>query len=83
MPDMSLTHEIKTRVDEETGALLRRRASATGCQVSELVRDAIYLIEHGMTFGEYVAKHRRQALGLSVAIAAQQRADAWPGDGRA
>jgi hypothetical protein len=73
-PDMSLTYEIKTRVDEATGASLRHRATASGCQVSELVRDAVYLIEHGVTYGEYVAQHRRKALGLSVTDAGRMRA---------
>ncbi len=49
MPAYPAALTIKTRVDEETGASLRRRATAAGCQVSELVREAVYLIEHGMT----------------------------------
>ena len=30
---------------------------------------------HGMTYGEYVAKHRRNALGLSVPVGSQWRSD--------
>ncbi len=60
-----------------------RRATAAGCQVSELVRDAVYLIEHGMTYGEYVAKHRRNALGLSVPVGSQWRSDDGTDGGRA
>ena len=73
--DMSLSHELKTRVDESTGALLRRRANLTGCGVSDLLRDMVYMVEHGMTHGEWVAKPRRAALEVNGPTTGQGRAE--------
>ena len=58
----ALTDVIKTLVDGETADLWRRRANVAGCSSSDLLRDAIYQIIHGKTYGEHVADLRRIAL---------------------
>ena len=59
---MKLTETLKTLVDDNTAALFHRRANAAGCNTGEFLRDMVFMMEHGMTHGEYVAQSRRIAL---------------------
>ena len=61
---MSLSETHKFSLDTHTSDLLRKRANRAGCGVSEFVRDLVCMLEHGCTYGEYVAKHRRELLQM-------------------
>jgi hypothetical protein len=58
---------------EDMAQTLRADANAAGCGISEFMRDMICMHQHGVTFGEYVANHRRAALQNKAASAAQLR----------
>lgn len=58
---------------EDMAQTLRVDANAAGCGISEFLRDMICMHQHGVTFGEYVANHRRQALQSKAASVAQLR----------
>ena len=59
---MKLTEVLKTMVDDDTAVRFHRRAAAAGCNTGEFLRDMVFMMEHGMTHGEYVAQSRRRAL---------------------
>ena len=68
---MKLTESLKTLLDEDTALRFQRRACQAGCSAAELLRDMVFVLEHGMTFGEHVAESRRRALsreGLNAAL---------------
>lgn len=70
---MKLIQNVKVYLDDDTIEMFRRRASRAGCSPSELARDLIYLQEHGVTYGEFVAKHRRDLLCNEGPLAGQGR----------
>ena len=57
------TDEAKTHIPYDMKERLRHKAHEAGCDFSEYLRDLIYMAEHGLTFGEHVANHRRAVLG--------------------
>ena len=75
---MKLTESLKTLLDEDTALRFQRRACAAGCTPAELLRDMVFVLEYGMTFGEHVAESRRIALSREGSIAALTKADEGP-----
>lgn len=75
---MKLTESLKTLLDEETALRFQRRACAAGCTAAELLRDMVFVLEHGMTFGEHVAESRRRALRCEGSSATLPQADGGP-----
>lgn len=68
-PSTSLkkTEVVKTTLCEGTHDALQAKARLAGCeQLSEYIRDLIYMDLHGVTYGEHIAKHRRAVIGLQV-----------------
>ncbi|MEI6599852.1 MAG: hypothetical protein WCN21_05230 [Comamonadaceae bacterium] len=57
------TEKLCANIPDELAMKWRQRARLAGCTPSELLRDAICMIELGMTWGEHVTKDRREALG--------------------
>ena len=58
-------------LDEDTALRFQRRACAAGCTAAELLRDMVFSLEYGQTFGEHVAESRRRALsreGLTTVL---------------
>lgn len=58
------TEALGTKLPLELANLFRRRARAAGCTPSDLLRDLICHLEHGLTFHEMEGNSRREALGL-------------------
>lgn len=58
------TEVAKTTVTYELKAAMTAKAHLAGCDNSEYLRDLICMNVHGVTWGEYVAKHRRYVLGM-------------------
>ena len=75
---MKLTESLKTLLDEDTALRFQRRACAAGCTAAELLRDMVFHLEYGVTFGEHVAQSRRHALSREGSIAALTKADEGP-----
>ena len=75
---MKLTESLKTLLDEETALRFQRRACAAGCTAAELLRDMVFSLEYGQTFGEHVAESRRRALSREGSTAALTKADEGP-----
>jgi len=67
------TESVTIHLPHDMEQTLRADAHAAGCAVGEFVRDMICLHQHGLTFGELVANHRREVLKSKVAKAAQLR----------
>lgn len=61
-PSFKCSEDLKTHVPEAMKDAVQHLASEAGCEVSELLRDMVCLRLHGVTFGEYVANHRRAVL---------------------
>jgi len=72
---MKLTESLKTLLDEDTALRFQRRACAAGCTAAELLRDMVFSLEYGQTFGEHVAESRRRALSREGSTAALTKAD--------
>jgi hypothetical protein len=62
-----LTEEFATHLDDDLAVEFRRRAVMAGCKPAELLRDLIVDMLHGVTYGEYVAQSRRQAIARPAA----------------
>jgi hypothetical protein len=75
---MKLTESLKTLLDEDTALRFQRRACAAGCTAAELLRDMVFSLEYGRTFGEHVAESRRRALSREGSTAALTRAEDVP-----
>jgi hypothetical protein len=75
---MKLTESLKTLLDEETALRFQRRACAAGCTAAELLRDMVFHLEYGMTFGEHVAESRRRALSREGSTTALTPSDQSP-----
>lgn len=75
---MKLTESLKTLLDEDTALRFQRRACAAGCTAAELLRDMVFHLEYGMTFGEHVAESRRRALSREGSIPTLPKADEGP-----
>jgi len=75
---MKLTESLKTLLDEETALRFQRRACAAGCTAAELLRDMVFSLEYGRTFGEHVAESRRAAIRRQGAIADAEKAGDVP-----
>ena len=58
------TEPLGTKLPIDLANLFRRRARADGCTPSDLLRDLICHLEHGLTFHEMEGNSRREALGL-------------------
>lgn len=57
------TDEAKTHIPYDMRLELEGVAHELGCTFGEMLRDYIYLVRRGETFGEHVANHRRAVLG--------------------
>lgn len=75
---MKLTESLKTLLDEDTALRFQRRACAAGCTAAELLRDMVFHLEYGMTFGEHVAESRRRALSREGSTSTLTKADEGP-----
>ena len=75
---MKLTETLKTLLDEDTHSRFQRRACMAGCSAGELLRDMVFVLEHGMTFGEHVAESRRRALSSEGSLAGLRQAEGVP-----
>jgi hypothetical protein len=75
---MKLTESLKTYIDEDAALRFQRRACAAGCTAAELLRDMVFHLEYGVTFGEHVAQSRRHALSREGSTAALTRAEDVP-----
>ncbi|MGE4243681.1 hypothetical protein [Ramlibacter sp.] len=58
----SFTKEVKTYIDETTFDLWLKRCHKANCTSSELLRDCLYILEHGKTPSELSADDRRALL---------------------
>ena len=56
------TDEAKTHIPEDMRLELEGVAHELGCSFAEMLRDYIYMVRRGETFGEHVANHRRSVL---------------------
>jgi len=61
-PFGKLTEDLGTKLDEKTYNQFLRRAASLEVTPSELMRELVYLYEHGITFSELCAKHRRELM---------------------
>ena len=57
---------LGTKLPLELANAFRRRANAAGCTPSDLLRDLICHLEHGLLFHEMESNDRRKALGLQL-----------------
>lgn len=69
-----LTDKVTTHLPEHMAIKLRNTSTQAGCNESELLRDMICLHLEGLTFGEYVANSRREALHIQGAKQVQHSA---------
>lgn len=60
--DIKCTEDISGKVPFAMKEAYNRIAHEAGANASELVRDHVCCVVHGVTYGEYVANARRQAL---------------------
>jgi len=58
------TEVAKTTVTYELKEAMTAKAHLAGCDNSEYLRDLICMDVHGVTWGEYVAKHRRSVMAM-------------------
>lgn len=70
--------DLDTKVPEQFKLAWAQLASQADCTPSELLRDWVCFRLHGVTFTEYVTKHRRAALGLPDPIESQPRPSLTP-----
>ena len=75
---MKLTESLKTLLDEDTALRFQRRACAAGCTAAELLRDMVFSLEYGQTFGEHVAESRRRALSREGSTGGLTQSDQSP-----
>ena len=75
---MKLTESLKVNLDADTATLFHRRATRAGCTTSELLRDMVCFLEHGMTWGELVAQSRRSPLNREVPLQGASQPDSGP-----
>lgn len=75
---MKLSESVKVNLDEETCLRFQRRAARAGCSTSELLRDMVCVLEHGLTYGEHVAQSRRAALNREGSKQGQSQDDSVP-----
>ena len=75
---MKLTESLKTLLDEDTALRFQRRACQAGCSAAELLRDMVFSLEYGQTFGEHVAESRRRALSREGSTSTLTRAEDVP-----
>ena len=75
---MKLTESLKTLLDEDTALRFQRRACEAGCTAAELLRDMVFHLEYGVTFGEHVAQSRPHALSREGSIAGLKKAEEGP-----
>ncbi len=68
------TEPAKTHIPFEAKEGLSTKAHLAGCSDGEYLRDLIYMDLHGVTYGEYVANHRRQVFGKQGEALAHLRA---------
>lgn len=57
------TEVVKCLVPYDFKERLEAKAHRAGCNLSEYMRDVLYLDVDGETFGEHVADHRRSVIG--------------------
>ena len=67
------TEVAKTTVPFDLKDALTSKAHLAGCDNSEYLRDLICMDVHGVTWGEFVAKHRRSVLGKQGSTVDQLR----------
>lgn len=67
------TEAVTVHLTSDMDQALRADAHAAGCGVGEFVRDLICMQQHGVTFGEHVANHRRAVLQSKAAKSVQLR----------
>ena len=75
---MKLSESVKVNLDEDTCTKFQRRATRAGCSTSELLRDMVCVLEHGLTWGEHVAQSRRAALNREGSSTGQSQVDSIP-----
>src|SRR4051812_36435378 len=56
------TEAVKIWLTPEIDAKARARAASVGASTSEIGRDLFFMWLEGVTYGEYVAKHRRDLI---------------------
>lgn len=64
------TEDVSGKVPYDMKAAYDRIAHEAGTNMSELIRDHVCMVVHGMTFGEYSANDRRALL--------EKQAKPWP-----
>lgn len=74
-----LTEEVKTHISDTTKLLAGRKAASLGMNMSEYLRDLVYLDNHGASYDELMMTHRRALrAGVQGPSVAQPQASTGP-----
>ena len=61
--------DLKTKVDEHTHALFLQQCSMRGSDVANVLRDCVYAIVHGKTYGQMVVEKVNHDAERTAALA--------------